>query len=389
MSSSTLSRRGKKKRKEQPPLTRQQIDTNRIIRPDYADPAYAALAQTAQNLWRNSEWGADGRYSESGLCLTAEAGREDYVTKSLSNVRALNALQREQEQHSQNGSDVNRSGNAPTKDKAIKVLRSNAEIRRITRTGGASGTSGYLNPSSGWADAEAAMRYLHQLVLSVNRVNFVTARVIRLSINHHTSAATGALLSTGETLTADLTLVAAGAWTPSLLDLRGIASATGQVLAYLDLSPQEQADLAGGPVQLNMSTGLFVIPPHNRVLKVARHGYGYVNPVRIPHPEDPEGEVWGEKDIVVSLPRTKQDDPGLWIPREGEEACRRALRELVPSVAERGFSYSRICWYTDTPRGDFLITYHPRYGRSLFVATGGMSAQCEGCRKTEDSCSYY
>ena len=36
----------------------------------------------------------------------------------------------------------------------------------------------------------------------------------------------------------------------------------------------------------------------------------------------------------------------------------------------RPFAKTRICWYTDTPTGDFLVDYHPGY-EGLFVATGG------------------
>jgi sarcosine oxidase/L-pipecolate oxidase len=74
--------------------------------------------------------------------------------------------------------------------------------------------------------------------------------------------------------------------------------------------------------------------------------------------------------VEVSLPKTTIDDPTQWVPQEGEDACRAALKEIIPSLAERPFTHARICWYTDTPRGDFLITYHPDF-EGLFLATGG------------------
>jgi sarcosine oxidase/L-pipecolate oxidase len=113
-----------------------------------------------------------------------------------------------------------------------------------------------------------------------------------------------------------------------------------------------------------MSTGMFIIPPSNGVLKVARHGYGLSNPTTIPCPEDPS------HNITISLPKTTHDDPNLWVPSEGERDCRKALREMIPSLAERPFTKSKICWYTDTPNGDFIIAYHPEY-EGLFLATGG------------------
>jgi len=52
------------------------IDTSRIIRADYSDPAYAALAVEAQLEWRKqaepTDLGAQGRYNESGLIVVAD-----------------------------------------------------------------------------------------------------------------------------------------------------------------------------------------------------------------------------------------------------------------------------------------------------------------------------
>jgi sarcosine oxidase/L-pipecolate oxidase len=58
------------------------------------------------------------------------------------------------------------------------------------------------------------------------------------------------------------------------------------------------------------------------------------------------------------------------VPAEGLAACRAFLAKCVPDLATRPWTYSRICWYTDTKDGDWLVTYHPKYP-SLFVATGG------------------
>ena len=82
---------------------------------------------------------------------------------------------------------------------------------------------------------------------------------------------------------------------------------------------------------------MFIIPPRNRRLKVARHAYGYRNPTAVEDPNQ-DGQT-----IEVSTPRT--DVP---IPQEGEAACRKALKDLVPSLRNRPFVQTRLCWYTDT-----------------------------------------
>jgi sarcosine oxidase/L-pipecolate oxidase len=74
--------------------------------------------------------------------------------------------------------------------------------------------------------------------------------------------------------------------------------------------------------------------------------------------------------MTVSLPRTKRDNADLEVPAEGLAACRAFLADCIPDLATRPWTYSRVCWYTDTKNGDFLVTYHPAYP-SLFLATGG------------------
>src|SRR4051812_43924209 len=57
-----------------PPDDAASVDTSRIIRADYADPDYAALAAVAQAEWRkqaDQEVGGQGRYSENGFIVMA------------------------------------------------------------------------------------------------------------------------------------------------------------------------------------------------------------------------------------------------------------------------------------------------------------------------------
>ncbi|CRK33519.1 hypothetical protein BN1723_014736, partial [Verticillium longisporum] len=189
------------------------------------------------------------------------------------------------------------------------------------------GDWGYLNGNSGWADAGRSMQWLLARVQATGRVRFVhgTATALLRSGDR----VTGARLADASTLLAALVIVATGAWTGALVDLAGQAVATGQVLAYVDVTPTEAAALRHLPIVLNLSTGLFVIPPARGQLKVARHGYGYAD-------------------------------------------LRRVLRATVPlpQLHDRPFAAERICWYTDTPTGDFLVDYHPGW-RGLFLATAG------------------
>lgn len=105
------------------------------------------------------------------------------------------------------------------------------------------------------------MRWLRREVEATGRVGFVHAEVSALL--KEGNEVQGAILTSGKTIRADLTILASGAWTGNLIDSKGHLTATGQVLAYLDLTPSEQERLKSMPTILNMSTGLFIITPWN------------------------------------------------------------------------------------------------------------------------------
>ncbi|RPB11579.1 FAD dependent oxidoreductase [Morchella conica CCBAS932] len=296
------------------------IDSSRIIRADYSDPLYAALAAEAQHHWRCADIGVGGVYTESGLVLVGDDC--EYVAKSMRNVVALFGVEK------------------------IQPLSDAAAIRRACGTGGVTGASGYVNRVSGWADAEAGMRRLRARVEESGRVRFVVGEVVGLlgGGDGDGGVVEGVVLKDGTEMRAELTVLAAGAWSPGLVDLGGRAVPTGQVVGYVDLTEEEQRRYEGMPVILNFTTGLFVLPPRGRVLKVARHALGYTSAC---------GPVTGRG-----------------IPQEGEEALRAAVAEMVPALAGRGLDRTRLCWYTDTPTGDFLVCHHPQR-RGLFVCTGG------------------
>lgn len=262
------------------------------------------------------------------------------------------------------------AGTATSRRTRIEGLGSREEIRRVLKgAGGGSGESGYVNWGSGWADAASAMSVALDKVLAYGkRVDMVKGKAEELVVEERTGEkrrVIGVELDGGREVRADITILAAGAWSGSLVDLRGIAEARGQVVAYIRLSPAERRRLAAMPILLNLGTGMFVIPPpplppvandQDGILKVARHGFGYRNPVCVP-------ALGG---VQVSLPSLNSSV----LPHEGRQACRTFLSQVLPWLSTRPFCEERICWYTDTPTGDFLIDWHPDFA-GLFLATGG------------------
>ena len=329
------------------------VDSSRIIRPDYPRLPYCRLATEAQVLWRDQSddgWGGQGRYTESGLVSTADREDDDdtdvegirgrqCVKKALNNVRTLVA-----------------NGMIGADD--LIELDASEDITRVTghTNGKALGRTGYLNRSSGWADAEASVKYALETIRKEDtegRVQIMNGKRVRSLIFSNDfdgklaeRRCTGVELKNGKQLYASLVVLATGAWTPSIIDLEGRAVATGQILAYLELTPQEQRRLEDKPVFLNWSRGMFIIPPRNQELKIARHAFGYRNPKLMSRPGLPSDRSLGEEEKVeISTP-----EAGHPVPPEGQKACRDMLQDLFADsdLAARPFSRTRICWYCDT-----------------------------------------
>ncbi|KAL4930248.1 FAD dependent oxidoreductase-domain-containing protein [Aspergillus undulatus] len=111
-----------------------------------------------------------------------------------------------------------------------------------------------------------------------------------------------------------------------------------------------------------MTSGVFVFPPTpgTNILKLARHGYGFATEVK--------SEAMGR---TVSGPRRDSSNAASgYVPDDADAALREGLRSYFPSVCDRPWMNRRLCWYTDTPSGDFIIDRHPQLD-GLFVATGG------------------
>lgn len=300
------------------------VDASRIVRADYANAAYSSLANDAIKQWRTTDWGRAGRYTQNGLLMVGDPKNSAYMQKSYLNVKAIEG-------------------------DAVQELTSKADIQRIVPGYGleAGVAAGYVNWGSGWGDAEASVRFAKRKLDEMGRVDVRTGDVTRLiSVLEEGSKQqrkiTGVELSDGSTITADLVIVAAGAWTGRLVDLAGRANATGQVLSFIRITDEEQERLKDMPTVLNFSSGMFIIPPRANLLKIARHAYGYSNPTRVPNPA-PREEAGAPETVDVSLPEN-----GVPIPLEGERSCRAALREMLPVFGDRPFVKTRVCWYSDT-----------------------------------------
>jgi sarcosine oxidase/L-pipecolate oxidase len=93
---------------------------------------------------------------------------------------------------------------------------------------------------------------------------------------------------------------------------------------------------------------------HDGKVKVACHAAGYLNL---------------SEDGVTSVPRTKVSNPEDTLPHNSLVEYRKFLGKFLPKLNELDAADSRVCWYSDSFDGDFIITPHPKY-QNLIVATG-------------------
>lgn len=177
-----------------------------------------------------------------------------------------------------------------------------------------------------------------------------------VAITYDNGDVTGAQTADGTIHRADHIILAAGAGSDRLLDFKKQLRPTAWTLCHISMTPEEAQRLRNLPVLFNVEKGFFMEPDEDKhELKICDEHPGYCNFI-----EDPQNPA--EK---RSVPFPKHQ-----IPLEAEARARSFLRETMPHLADRPFSFARICWDADTVDRAFLIDRHPGYP-SLLVAVGG------------------
>lgn len=318
-------------------------DISRVIRFDYGDEVYGKIAKEAYDLWQTPEY-KDAFHQTPCIWTSQDAtptqpvqpGGADYSLKTRNVLTKLG-----QEWH---------------------PLRTVADAKRrfpaLTGKIEAPNFDAFYNTTAGWADAGLAVRQLLDRCVAAG-VSFITGPDGQVTDFEKAPDGTVKAVRTasGKRIDGDLFIAATGAWTASLLPSWNSMLAAAQVVGYLRLTHEEVAQLKDLPIWFNFSTGFFCFPPHEatRYLKVACHGLGYT----------------ASSDKAFSSP------PGMsvssranFIPEDGTKRLLAGLNDILPHLVSRGFERVGLCWYNDTPTGDFIMDYHPEH-KNLFIATGG------------------
>ncbi|KAL5340434.1 FAD dependent oxidoreductase [Aspergillus crustosus] len=333
------------------------VDISRVIRFDYGDKVYAQLGKEAYDLWNTEEyresfhqgpcvWTAQRSGNGNGKSGVIQAGGSGFISKTKKILDDLGL-----EWHELEHVD------------ALKQRFPAVAGRPIGED-----FEGFYNNAAGWADAAKAIAHLRDQCIRAG-VSFVTGSHGHVSSLEYDATEKGriAALRTadGGRITGDRFIFATGAWTASLIPSWNSMVATAQIVGFVRLTPAEVRQLKDLPIIFNLSTGFFSFPPHEETgyLKVACHSFGYTLSA--------EAGLGSESDKSISSPPSRPiPQRANFIPKEGEARLLAGLKEILPELAKRGFEKTCLCWYNETPTGDFIFDYHPDY-KNLFIATGG------------------
>ena len=295
-------------------------DLTKAVRADYADPFYVAWMEEALPRWE--AWAADwpdgpSPYHRDGMLFLT---RRPLVGDGFE-ARAFALLR--------------------ARGHPVELLDADALARRFPAWAAGGWIHGYVNPQAGWVESGRVVGGLATWARAAGVQVRAGAGVTALL-----DEGPGVVLSDATRLRAERVVVAAGAWTRTLLpEAAARLVVTGQPLVFL--APRERAPWRAPafPVWAAdlATTGWYGFPLlADGTLKIGHHGAG-----------TPIGP----------------DDERL-VPAAHVERLRAFLAEALPPLADAPLASTRLCLYADTPDGDFLITPVP--GRDgVVVASGG------------------
>ncbi|OJJ86140.1 NAD(P)/FAD-dependent oxidoreductase [Aspergillus glaucus CBS 516.65] len=215
------------------------------------------------------------------------------------------------------------------------------------------GWKGLFCGDGGWLAAAKAINAVGQF-LQDQGVNFGfgDAGTFKQPLFH----ANGTMCSGIETVDgtkyyADKIVLAAGAWSPTLVDLEDQCVSKAWVFAHIQLTPEEAASYKNVPV-----------PDEHGVIKVCDEFPGFSR--------FKEHQPFGSASPkLISVPRSHAKHPTDTYPDASEASIRKAVSRFMPQLKDKELFNRAMCWCTDTADANLLVCEHPRW-KNFILATG-------------------
>lgn len=350
------------------------VDLNKVVRCDYGtDALHTELANDA--IRRFLEWNAEdekrGRPAVFHPCGVLVLSKE-----------SMDSPKSKYEMSSRRTMDENGLGDYVVDGIADSSKRDvlPKPWHQIVESGGY--TDGYLNKWCGLGLAEKTVARMadEAKALGVKLLpNHPLVSFLRSSDNNRVTGIQCRPAGSGNPvdIAADYVILAAGAWSPSLLpELSSLLMPTAQSVIHYRLQDPEahqrfteeggftvwfadvyRSGFYGFPV--HAETGLVKVANHSAGYKLAKPGAGPVTFVS-------GGTILQGEDAV-----DRESGKEFTVPRVELHFMREWVKRNLPELEEKGkIESTRICWYTDSFDGRFLICKHPELA-GLHIATGG------------------
>ena len=296
-------------------------DISKMVRPDYgADHFYSRFALECITLWKrwNSEIGRPFYHETGFLVLAGEEMRPAGFEHDSLNVLL------------QLGYDVDR-------------IDGRELHRRFPAWPSESYPDGYFNPTAGWVESQNVVSWL---ISEAVQSGVFVLETSMLRLLERGSRVSGIVTREGHDLHANTVIVAAGAWTPTLLPwLEPALQCVGQPVYQFLLNDPEPFQVKQFPPWAAdiANTGWYGFPAQpDGILKIANHGSGVI--------VDPLGEKV--------------------VPPDSDERFLSFAEETFPGLETSPIVQRRLCLYCDSWDGDFWIDWDPNR-EGLLVAAGG------------------
>ncbi|GAM82995.1 hypothetical protein ANO11243_009810 [Dothideomycetidae sp. 11243] len=309
-------------------------DISKVIRSDYAYPLYARLGLESIEAWQSWDM-FQGLYHKPGWMLSAFDLSVPFVERSVKVSKSVG-------------------------DHGIEVVTTDDIKRRVPQISGRLDGWNFnvWNPNAGWANADKALEKM-ALAAQAAGVEYISGEAGHVDkIMYRSGRCRGVVTRDGMMHEAELVVLAAGAWSPSLVDLEDQLVAKGHAVAHIQLSPEETQFYADMPIMDSLELGYFFPPQENGIFKMA-HSQFITNTQKVP-----------QLGISTSVPHTFVMAPSDDLPVDVESTMRRNLARVFPELSQRPFCFTRLCWDADTADRHFLIAPHPKTS-GLFLACAG------------------